>query len=80
MAEPLATDHGYDVISCAKTGRHKHEYTPKPGSAQRCPKGHRKFTVKIGGSLPVSVNCAVCAEQNRTATSFERGRADALAG
>lgn len=54
--------------------RHKHDYTPPGIAIQRCTCGSRKWVLTVGGPLPVSVTCARCQRENRTATAYERGR------
>lgn len=57
--------------------RHDHDgYTPASDCTQRCACGSRKWKITVGGLLPPSVTCAGCASQNRTATAYERGRAN----
>jgi hypothetical protein len=74
---PDPAKHPYQPADCAKLPRHYHEYKPPASVAQRCPRGHRMFIVRVGGPLPAQVSCTECREQNRTATAYERGRADA---
>ena len=73
-------DHPLDLVECQRKHRHVHPYSPPDAVAPRCPKGHRgPWRIKLGGPIPLTVNCGVCAQQNRTATAYERGQANALA-
>jgi hypothetical protein len=71
-------DHPFDLIECQKLIRHDHPYTPPVGVASRCPNGHRGFKIRLGGPLPLQVSCTTCAQANRTATAYEKGRSDAI--
>lgn len=79
MTEAQPT-HQLDLTACQRLPRHVHPYQPPAAVANRCPKGHRgSFQIKLGGPIPLTVNCTRCKEQNRTATAYERGQANALA-
>jgi hypothetical protein len=71
---------GYDPSVCPKFKRHDHPYTVTGRAARRCTCGSRRWKVKAGGPLPVTVFCESCHRENRTATAYEEGRLDALAG
>jgi hypothetical protein len=77
---PAPRHETYDPAGCAVMPRHVHTgYRPPAAVAQRCPAGHRDLQIRVGGPIPPVVSCTVCQQQNRTATAYERGRADARA-
>lgn len=70
---------GYDAEACAKRARHEHPYGPTGRAPRRCTCGNRNWKIKAGGPLPVLVCCTKCSNENKVATAYELGYADALA-
>jgi hypothetical protein len=54
--------------------RHEHPYKPPAAAQRQCTCGSRKWTVRAGGGLNVSVFCARCTRRSRISSAYEQGR------
>lgn len=71
---PDSPGHKPWTTRCSGSPRHTHDYEQDGPAPRQCTCGHRRWLIKLGGSLPPAVECAKCQRPNRMATAYEIGR------